>query len=56
MIKNKEKELQGVKAIIHLQSIRGIKETKKKATIGWRGMSEGQQEFTLELSQNLKGK
>lgn len=39
----------GINAIIYLQALVGIEETKEKATAGWEAMTEAEQNTTLTL-------
>ena len=45
----------GIKAIIYLQSMAGIRESRDKAERGWDGMSEHEQETTIHVYEMLKG-
>ena len=47
-------EEEGVKAIIALQLLVGVRETEEKAKIGWDGMNEEEQEFTIKVHEALK--
>lgn len=50
-----EREQQGITAILYLQQLGGRKETKEQATKGWRGMTQREQDFTLEFYNIAKG-
>jgi len=39
----------GIHAIIYLQALVGIEETKEKATAGWDAMTEAEKDTTLAL-------
>lgn len=45
----------GINAIIYLQALVGIEETKEKATAGWEAMTEAEQNTTLALSNQYQG-
>lgn len=47
-------EEEGVKAIIALQFLTGVRETEEQAKIGWNGMNEEEQEFTIKVHEALR--
>jgi hypothetical protein len=46
---------QGIKAIIFLQGMANIPETRTKAERGWNSMSQHEKEFTLEFYKKMGG-
>lgn len=46
----RSREERGVEAIVALQAMVGIAETREQAKVGWDSMSEGEQDFTLSLA------
>jgi hypothetical protein len=49
------KDEAGIKAIIALQAVAGIKETREQATQGWKAMSAGEREQTMMAYQVVCG-
>lgn len=43
------RRIRGINAIIYLQALVGIEETKEKATARWEAMTETEQNTTLTL-------
>ena len=48
-------EERGIEAIIWLQALAGITESKAKALLGWRMMDKHAREHTLQTYHALKG-
>lgn len=44
----------GIEAIIYLQSLYGITETREQAIKGWNGITLGEQDYTLALYHQMK--
>lgn len=49
-----ERTQKGIKAIKYLQGMAQIDETDEKALAGWRGMTEHEQDFTLEFCGHME--
>jgi hypothetical protein len=49
-----ERTKKGIQAIKYLQGMAAIDETDEQALRGWRGMTEHEQDFTLEFYGKMK--
>lgn len=49
-----QEEIEGIEAIIYLQSLAGIEEPVERAKAGWRSMTPRQREATLDAYKIIK--
>lgn len=44
----------GIEAIIYLQKLVGIEETREQAVVGWSRMSKHERQFTMKVCEVMK--
>ena len=49
-----KRRAKGINAIIYLQQLVGIEETREKASAGWDAMTEHERTFTLSLAKQYE--